>query len=574
MRKHGKTRNIRSALNSTFIFAVVLPIFVLLVIFSIYISEDVKKTNIVSSVNTLSIMSNALDSELDSINEFSIAYENNSKFRNFFYYYYLYGDRTEEEYLLSYKDRLYEYAQAINSYLKLASLNNVVGIGFIPNNNETGGMLYHEIGSSYSPIVSYNGRNSRWYNELVSNPYTTTITYEYASYLEEPDYVLSLTNTVWNNSGSAPIGFIKIDISKNFYEGILNSLTIDPRSRIEISFDSCGFHYASPSDFTGKVHTESIHSEKHGYTIRYHIPLWSLYSGFPIKFGMALTCFALALFGAGIAFRRFSNRIVNDYKPITTTLNAYRGGSRPEKMDVDQFTITEIQEMAATLDNMIDEVEYHIEKEYKNEIEQKRAEFRALQAEINPHFLYNTLNNLLALNRIGDKKLLEQSIVSLSRLFRYTCERNETGLSTVGEEFEFLENYLKLQKLRYDDRLDYRMNMDPDTEKSSIPKLLLQPLVENAIVHGLEPCDHPVTIYITSTHFYTKGIGEIYLLSVINDGCPFNVEESSRHSRVGLTNIENRLHTFWPDSVMITKGGEGKLTEFHIVMKHSEGGIA
>lgn len=574
MKATGKPRNFRSSLNSTFLFSVALPISVLLIVFSFYIAVNVKNTNINSYTNTLSLINTAVESELNALEEFSLAYKGNSKFRTFFYYFYLYGGNKSDDYVLSYKDRLVEYAQAVNSYLKLSSLNHVIGIGFIPNNTTSPGMLYHEVGSSFSPVVDYNASAGNWYDRLLEDLSSTIIEYEDISYLPSTSKALTMINTVWNNTGTSPIGFVKIDFSEDLFKQTISSLTLADDSYIEISFDDCDYSYISPMTFEKHYHTEYLHSDKHKFNIAYHIPLSDLYSGLPNKFLIALIFYVLTLQFARFSFNRFSEKVMNDYQPITETLVAYKGSNRPEKMNMDNFEISEFRELAETLSNMIDEVEYHIENEYKAAISQKKAQFRALQAEINPHFLYNTLNSLMALNRIGAKKELEQSIVALSKLFRYTCEHNDSGTTTIENEFMFLENYLKLQKLRYDERLEYRMSIDPDTTTYRIPKLILQPLVENAIVHGLEDCDHPVVIQISSSHFLTRGIGEVYLLSVVNNGCPFPMEEYKNNSRVGLSNIEDRLRTFWPNSVMIVKGGEDKLTEFHIIIQQTEGDLS
>ena len=97
-------------------------------------------------------------------------------------------------------------------------------------------------------------------------------------------------------------------------------------------------------------------------------------------------------------------------------------------------------------------------EEFMAVISQKNAQYQALQAQINPHFLYNTLNNFVALNRIGERKLLEDSIIQLTRIFHYTC--SNSGYSTLQEEFSFIEHYLFLQKIRFEERLEFSLHLD------------------------------------------------------------------------------------------------------------------
>lgn len=590
--KHKKTQKFKDALSRTFLLSTVIPIGILMVAFTIYVILNIRESNIITCQNTLSVMMDTVESELDSINGLAVAYENDSKIRSYFYYFYLNNGSADDDSLISYKNHLAEYAQAMNSYLKVSALSDIIGIGFIPDVSEGKIMMYHELGGAYAPVAMYDEEQTEWFKKIGLTGEPMVITYEEAPYLRNPRPVLAMTDVVWNNSKTAPIGYVKIDVSEKIFKNLIEKITLIPDSDVVVSIKDTNFVYAhdpyfisnelmySPDEeaFEGdslringkRYHVEKKISDKYGVTLYYVVRTSKLYSGLTSRFIILYVLFFVMFVLAFFALRSFSGSVVKDFSPIKYIFSKYKGGEKVEQSAVTEYSIVEIENLSKMLDSMIDEIEGHIETEYKTKIEQKKAEFRALQSEINPHFLYNTLNNFLALNRVGERKLLEESIVSLAKMFRYTCEKNETGISTVEEEFVFLENYLKLQKLRYDDRLTYQMTIDPCTSECSIPKLILQPLVENAIIHGLEPCEHPVHIQISSSSFKTKGIGEIYLLSVINDGCPFDAEEANKNMRVGLGNIEKRLHTFWPESVMIAKGGEGKLTEFHLVIKKND----
>ena len=147
------------------------------------------------------------------------------------------------------------------------------------------------------------------------------------------------------------------------------------------------------------------------------------------------------------------------------------------------------------------------------------AEYQTLQSEINPHFLHNILNLLIALNRLGDRTGLEQSIISLSRMFRYTCEHNFN--STLQQEFDFIKDYLYLQKTRFDERLEFQIFIEPGLEAFEIPKLLVQPLIENAIVHGLEPSDRNEFIQLSALTTKSRNGEEFTVITVINSGLPY-----------------------------------------------------
>ena len=175
-----------------------------------------------------------------------------------------------------------------------------------------------------------------------------------------------------------------------------------------------------------------------------------------------------------------------------------------------------------------------------------------------------------ALNRLGDRKGLEQSIISLSRLYRYTCEHNFN--STIQHEFNFIKDYLYLQKTRFDERLDFQIFIEPGLEDFEIPKFLVQPLIENAIVHGLEPSDRNELIQLSAFTTKSRNGEDFTVITVINSGLPYI--ENKSYKRVGLKNIEERLTIFSPNSFFIIRGGIDKPTKCTIMIPkpHTEKG--
>ena len=243
-------------------------------------------------------------------------------------------------------------------------------------------------------------------------------------------------------------------------------------------------------------------------------------------------------------------------------MDKYHAGDSHIQCDTSQCNISEISAIAVNLNEMIEKINIHIDNEYKFKMEQKIAEYQTLQSEINPHFLHNILNLLIALNRLGDRTSLEQSIISLSRLFRYTCEHNFN--STIQQEFNFIQDYLFLQKTRFDERLDFQIFIEPGLEDFEIPKLLVQPLIENAIVHGLEPSDCNEIIQLSAFTTTSCNGDEFMVITVINSGLPYI--ENRSYKRVGLKNIEERLTIFSPNSFFIIRGGIDKPTKCTIMI--------
>jgi sensor histidine kinase YesM len=266
---------------------------------------------------------------------------------------------------------------------------------------------------------------------------------------------------------------------------------------------------------------------------------------------------------ANLIFRHISRGL-----PVHPSDSAYHGplqrGGFHVQSDTSLCTVSEFEAISDNLNAMIQKVNTHIENEYKMQINQKVAEFQALQAEINPHFLYNTLNFFISLNRLGESSLMENSIISLSRLFRYTCEHNYN--STLGQEFSFIRNYLYLQQIRFEDRLNYTLFLEPELQDFVIPKLLIQPLIENAIIHGLEPYEGAVEIKLSAFTAASRNSQTFTVIHVYNNGAPYIPGDDSLDKRIGLKNVGDRLSIFNPDSFFEIRGGYGKDTECFIVI--------
>jgi len=178
------------------------------------------------------------------------------------------------------------------------------------------------------------------------------------------------------------------------------------------------------------------------------------------------------------------------------------------------------------------------------------AEIEALQSQVQPHFLYNVLNGLVALNRMGDQAGLEQSLLALKDMLRYSLGRGTW--STVAEEAAFIEAYCSLQKLRFEERLEYRIEVAPEAAGLVVPRLLAQPLVENAMIHGVEPLARTSTVSVSAS--VEEGA---LLLRVRDDGAGCEIAAIREKERVGLGNLRERLGLLYAGASLRLEGGLG-----------------
>jgi hypothetical protein len=178
-------------------------------------------------------------------------------------------------------------------------------------------------------------------------------------------------------------------------------------------------------------------------------------------------------------------------------------------------------------------------------LEQERARLRAelqmLQAQIEPHFLFNTLATLRSFVRQGSARALPL-LDAVSGLLETTLERvRQNEGATLGQECQIVEHYLAIMALRLGERLRYRLDVDPALLDLPLPPLMLQPLVENAIQHGIEPSEHGGLVELQA-----ERRGSQLRLQVLNSGQPLTGDAPSGHG-LALANLRQRLQALHGD---------------------------
>jgi two-component system LytT family sensor kinase len=170
--------------------------------------------------------------------------------------------------------------------------------------------------------------------------------------------------------------------------------------------------------------------------------------------------------------------------------------------------------------------------------EQKtKAELEALQAKVKPHFLYNTLNSIAELSLHQGAKARRMTI-ALAELFRYSLNKKDETLIAVEEEVEMVENYLMIEKIRFEDKLEVSIEVDESARRLKVPKFILQPLVENAVKHGLKEPEKKGVIRIV----IKNKAGKIDVM-IYDNGSPFPEDIRTGY---GLRSVMDKLTLFYP----------------------------
>ena len=222
----------------------------------------------------------------------------------------------------------------------------------------------------------------------------------------------------------------------------------------------------------------------------------------------------------------------------------------------------EMEALGHAINGMAERIDQLINRQLADELRFKDMRLMALQAQINPHFLYNTLECVNSLAELGRKEDVRRVTVAFSELMKALTQENR--LVTISREFAYTEDFLTIYGIMLGERLSWRIACDPELESMEIPRLSIQPLVENAVLHGIKPCAHACEV-VVSASFAEDGV----LLSVTDDGVGIEPEEAERLTRqlsggegeeavrnsIGLPNVYGRLRLLYGERVRLTVTG-------------------
>jgi two-component system sensor histidine kinase YesM len=208
----------------------------------------------------------------------------------------------------------------------------------------------------------------------------------------------------------------------------------------------------------------------------------------------------------------------------------------------------EISELYASFKNMVERINTLINEVYVLDIEKKDAEIKALQSQINPHFLFNTMESIRM--NLWNKQDYETSeiIQKFSKLLRKSIDWGTEKIA-LKQEIDLVETYLKIQQYRYKNKFEYTIEIDETLFDCVIPKFTLQPIVENAIYHGIEMKKGKSMLFIT-----TEIVNNDFKIIIQDDGVGIDEEKlcqikeqilqegfSSSNSRIGIRNVHQRI---------------------------------
>ncbi len=285
-----------------------------------------------------------------------------------------------------------------------------------------------------------------------------------------------------------------------------------------------------------------------------------------VTLGIGLLSFILCVILSVLISKSISRPI----HAIVTAMQKVKEGRFDVRVNV--RSRDEIGFMANRFNDMVKEIDdlFHTNLEKQDRL--RLAEIQSLQSQINPHFLYNTLDSIKWLAKLNGVNEIEAIVIHLGKLLKNTIH-NQNEMVTIQESMEVIQSYLTIQKIRYSDRFEINMDIDPNILECYVPRLIIQPIVENAIIHGIVKKMEAGKLWVKANQ---EG-GELRI-EVVDDGVGINDERlrqihselahnNGKGQNIGIYNVNRRIKLYYGEKYGVTIFSEiGKGTKVVLMM--------
>ncbi|WP_105615328.1 sensor histidine kinase [Vallitalea okinawensis] len=271
-----------------------------------------------------------------------------------------------------------------------------------------------------------------------------------------------------------------------------------------------------------------------------------------------------------------SKKVTAFIKDLTNAMKEVKNANYDVKMP--SYKNDAVDGISHTFNAMTTEMKYLIQTTYESKIMLQEMEFKFLQQQINPHFLFNILLVIQIKAKMSSDETVYNMLTSLSGLLRASLHSNKNTYTTLEEELKYVDFYLYLQQQRFSEKLHYEINIDEHLKEIKVPRLTIEPIVENAVIHGVENHEDVVKIVVT----VWEDDQDLYV-EVNDDGSGFDtnelelqdiqVKDGNSREKIGLSNINTRLKRIYGEEYgLIIHSEKGKGTR--VIIKIQKDKIA
>lgn len=421
--------------------------------------------------------------------------------------------------------------------------------------------------------------NESWYINAINNDMPTLTSARMQSFAEAKDnWVISMSTEIKSPEGEN-LGVLLIDMKYCVIEDYIQDLDLGENGYIFIMNEKKELVYhKDPSNFSDKEKQKTLIKKlesKRGYdkqqnVLTYNAKIrnadWTMVGVLSLDNlkllkkqlldMVALT--GILLFLAIILINiLFTKRLS---KPMDKLVKGMQEIENLAEIEIAKKNFYEFELLTDNYNKMIRKIKVLMIQLSQNERNLKQYEINALTSQINPHFLYNTLDTIVWMAEFNDSEKIISITKSLAAFFRLSLNGGRE-LVSIQDEIEHVKQYLYIQKERYEDKLNYSISIDEHLQGYLIPKIVLQPIVENSIYHGIKPRDGNGHIMIL-----VKEEGDKVVIAVEDDGVGFQMEpegrsgsERAKSGGVGIHNVDQRLKLYYGEECGIrVESGVGR----------------
>lgn len=276
---------------------------------------------------------------------------------------------------------------------------------------------------------------------------------------------------------------------------------------------------------------------------------------------------------AGFAY--FTYKLTRPMKEFAGKMGEVKEGDFEVKLP--EYDSVEFHEISTTFNEMTEYINHLINQVYEKQLSVKEMELKFFQTQMNPHFMFNVLNSIALQAKLDGNEEVFQMLSSFTQLIRAKIYRDDKEKVSIGQELKFVEYYLNLQRFRFGDDLSYEIHVGEERFlEFFIPKLCIQLIVENAVVHGIEPKVGAgnVDVRIDSREeslFITVKDNGVGFPSEGRVALPVEMDDNEMHNHVGLYNVDHIIRLMYGDEYglsIFSKKEEGSRVTIHIPFDH------
>ncbi|MDD3338165.1 MAG: sensor histidine kinase [Lachnospiraceae bacterium] len=585
----GRFKSIRTAMLFSFTLIILVALSIFLIIALTYTENTVMDNAVSNTSKIIGQVNYDIDSYIDYMENISSVVVNNEDVQTV-----LFEDEASGVKRVAAEERVISQFRTI-----IDSRDDIYNIAAVRN------MDHYVVNDGYTSLNSHVDIASQdWYQKAMESDTGISLSPSHVQNAITSSYkwVITLSRVITNQTTNVREGLFFIDLNYSAISNLCNNNKIGNKGylyildengnliyhpqqqliygglkteRVDEVLECKNDHFIVSDDNDSKLYTIST-SEKTGWTVvgvAYNSELLKNNKQTQLLYVLV----ALVLLAAVVILSSIISKGIT--KPVEDLRDSMEKVEQGEfdKASVAITTNNEIGSLSKSFNLMTDRIQNLMEQNVYEQEQKRKSEMKALQSQINPHFLYNTLDSIIwmAEGKKNEEVVLMTS--SLARLLRQSIS-NEDELVPIRQEIDYVKSYLTIQKMRYKDKLEFQIEVDPEVEWNPIVKLVLQPIVENAIYHGLKYKETKGMLTIN----VTKDTQKIYI-RIHDDGVGMNQDTldhifdhhkvNYKSNGVGIYNVQQRLQLHYGEEYGISyESRELEGTTATIIIPLNKGG--